>query len=117
MFTAALAFLKFVLGKFGFLSFIPSLGALLGALGSLLTPVVGGIIDLLKWLLATLWEGFKDMTDNAASIIFVVFLVLASTFYTTYVHTPKLDACETEIVKMRKQIDWLKKTCGRACTR
>ena len=117
MFTAGLAFLKFILGKFGLLSFVPALGALLGALGAALVPVVGGIIDLLKWLLATLWEGFKDMTDNAASIVFVVSLVLATTFYTTYVHTPKLDACESEIVKMRKQIDWLKQTCGRACIR
>lgn len=117
MFTAGLAFLKFILGKFGFLSFIPSLGALLGALGALLTPVVGGIIDLLKWLLATLWEGFKDMVDNAASIVFVIFLVLASNFYTNYVHNPRLQASEQEIVKLVNQVNWLKKQCGRACIR
>lgn len=46
-----------------------------------LAPLVRGLAEGIVWFVKTMWEGLKDMTDNAASIVFVLVLVVASSMW------------------------------------
>lgn len=115
MFTLIWNFAKFALGKFGLLSFIPGLGTATTGIVTGLIPLIQGLGNLIVWFFQTMWEGFKDMADNAASIIFVISLVAGIYGYSQYIHNPRLDACHATNVKLERSIATLKKQCGSRC--
>lgn len=45
------------------------------------SPLVRGIADGIVAFVTTLWEGFKDMVDNAASIVFVATVIVLTAWY------------------------------------
>lgn len=56
--------------------FAPSVVTLVVEYLKSLAPLVRGLADGIVWFARTMWEGFKDMTDNAASIVYVIVLML-----------------------------------------
>lgn len=63
------------------LVFAPSVASVLAEYLKALAPLAKGAAEGVVWLLKTLWEGFTDMADNAASIIFVLAAILLSGWY------------------------------------
>lgn len=61
--------------------FAPSLISVIAEYLKALAPLLHGVADGIVWFLRTMWEGFKDMTDNAASIVFVVVLIVMTGWY------------------------------------
>lgn len=69
--------------------FAPSFVGVIAEYLKAMSPLLRGIANGVVWFFRTMWEGFKDMTDNAASIIFVVVMIILSGWY---FHTPQQPA-------------------------
>lgn len=75
-----------------------------------LSPLIKGLADLVVWFFRDiLWEGFKDMSDNAASILFVATVAtLAAMWVAWNPYCPerkfagKAPSCETCIKNLRR---------------
>jgi len=68
-----------------------------------LSPLVKGIGEGVVWFFQTIWEGFKDMTDNAASILFVVCAILVGGWWiSSWGDKPKAADCKTCVDNLRK---------------
>ena len=95
------------LGGIASLWLIPGLAPLLTVLITASGPLLKGFTELLVWFVKTVWEGLMDILDNLATIITVLALVAGFSVYYKY-WGPERQACEQEIVLMKKQIDGLK---------
>ena len=51
------------------------------ALISVVAPFVKGGVEFLSWFISELWYGFKDMVDNASSLLFVATVVSIAGLY------------------------------------
>lgn len=72
-----------------------------------LTPLVKGASEGVVWFFQTMWEGFKDVVDNSATILFVFVVAALSMFYIKWV-TPKHTAKSCPEVSCKTCIDNLR---------
>ena len=94
-----------IVGLIGFVLlavFAPGVIQVLSSWLTALAPLVKGAADGLVWFVKTIWEGFKDMTDNAASIVFVIVAILIGGWWFSTLRTPPKPNCETCIKDLRK---------------
>lgn len=73
-----------LLGLGGFGSLLGSAGRIIGSVFEAVTPLIKGFFSLMVWYVQQLWEGFKDMIDNVASIIFVGSLIAGTALYVNH---------------------------------
>ncbi len=62
----------------------PSVGQVASSWLSAMSPLVKGISEGLVTFFSALWEGFKDMADNASSIVFVITVIALSMMYVSW---------------------------------
>jgi len=94
-----------IVGLIGFVLlaiFAPGVISVLSSWLTALSPLVKGAADGLVWFVKTIWEGFKDMTDNAASIVFVIVAILIGGWWFSTLRKPPEANCETCITNLRK---------------
>lgn len=96
------------------LSFIPGVGLLQGVF-EFLKPIFKVLGEFLAWFFKEIiWEGIKDILDNLATFILVALLCVC-TYYYSLNYGYKRVAAEQEIVKLVKQVNYLKTKCGARC--
>jgi mannose/fructose/N-acetylgalactosamine-specific phosphotransferase system component IID len=85
-----------------------------------LAPLVKGAAEGIVWFFKTMWEGFKDVVDNSATILFVFVVAGMSMLYIKYL-TPSQRVslkdttcnprtCEQCINDLRKDYKFVKRT-------
>lgn len=79
-------------------------GALSSAL-QFLSPLLGSALSFLGWLLKTLWEGIKDIVDNAATVLTVFIICLAAWAYGKVPAEIKKAQCEAKVVTQKVYIE------------
>lgn len=89
-------------------SVIPLITNYLGAL----SPLIEGLAKGVVWFADTMWAGFKDMADNAKSIVFVVVVILLGVWYGVVNQTPCTTSvsCEKCIKDLRADYKFVPRT-------
>lgn len=67
-----------------------------------LAPLVRGLAEGAVWFAKTMWDGFKDMMDNAASIIFVLVIIAISALW--FHRSPEPCDCTEAIAKHERSL-------------
>lgn len=96
-----LSYLAKFLSYFPFLGFLPSIGKMLVSVFENVMPFIGQVLGGLSWFAKTMWEGFKDVVDDARTIVFVLVVVVGASFYT---HVTQDRACNYEITEIKKKL-------------
>jgi hypothetical protein len=96
-----------ILAGVALLIFAPALARVAG---EFLMPLAKGAGELIVWFVRDiLWEGFKDMTDNLASIIFVITAILVG----GWLMSPSMNckpAVDRAITDLRKDYKFIART-------
>ena len=74
---------------------IPFIGTVLKMIATafeVISPVLKGIVEALVWYTKKLWEGFMDVIDNIATVMFVITIALVAHWNANKVATAKLEA-------------------------
>ena len=93
-----------LLGFMGIGGIIGSVFKILATAVEAISPLVKGFFEFVVWYLKQLWEGFKDVIDNAATILFVV-TVFGLGLFTQYkvIDKPRLEQCQHQVQVLKKQ--------------
>ena len=75
-----------------------------------LSPIAKGAGEFVVWFFRDiLWEGLKDMTDNLASVIFVITAILLGGYFMSSKCDPK-PAVDKAIAELRKEYKFVPRT-------
>lgn len=72
------------------------------------SPLVRGAAEAIVTFVKALWDGFKDMVDNVASIVFVVTCVVVTAFVVH--HSAKPTDKQACVAEFRKEYRFVKRT-------
>ncbi len=92
--------------------FAPTVLQVAGAWLTAISPLIKGIAEGIVAFFKSLWEGFKDMADNPASIIFVLTVAAVTAWYA---HTPQ--TYERCLADLRKEYRLVPRTVDKAVTK
>lgn len=101
--------MTWLFGLLGLSGVASSIAKVLASLIEVVSPLLKGLSEFVVWLVKTLWEGFKDIVDNIATIITVLVLVGFSFGYS------KFDTIKKEEVKCKQEIKVVEKKVYAKC--